>query len=343
MALFRPIHFMRAPDHRPSEWVIHRSSQILGLSYELAPNAERIYDQPPFEGTGLVKTNSYGMRDAEHVFQKADDLLRIAILGDSFTFGLGVPVEKIYPTVLERKLNQSARLSRYEVLNFGVIGYSTRQEALVLKHKALAWKPNIVIIGYVLNDPANDPMTGLHPGRLEPRWWQYSHLLRLVARVKYNWELKRLGAGDYIGYLHSESGDKWLSVVNAFREIKTLASSQGAKVLVVIFPQFPLSWPREEKIWAAYPHKKFHKQVSELATKSGFQVIDLYSVYASYPPCDLVLAPCAQHPNSLGHSLAARAIAEKLLTQHVFFFGLPKREGELTNESAGRAEHLQLH
>ena len=51
---------------------------------------------------------------------------------------------------------------RFEVLNFGVVGYSTRDEAIALKQKTIPFHPQGVIIGYVLNDPETDPRPSLH-------------------------------------------------------------------------------------------------------------------------------------------------------------------------------------
>ncbi len=308
---FRPVNYRRPPEGPPWNKLLHQPSSIPGLAYEMAPNMEKVWDGV------IIKTNSYGMRDHEPVPQKTDSLRRVVVFGDSYTFGLGVPAEQTYPKVLEKLLNQSTVSTnyQYEVLTFAVIGYSTQDEALLLKHKALAWDPDVVIIGYVLNDPEIEPIDNLHSYFDKPRWWQYSHLLRLVARVKHNREMKTLGGGDYYRYLHAEGQEKWMSVVRAFREIQDVTSRRGITVLVVIFPVAPLTQ------WAGYPYQGIHKQVADLARKNGFQAIDLYEVYSHYEPRDLRISPYDEHPTRLGHDLAARAIREKLLAERSFFFG----------------------
>ncbi|MBI3265333.1 MAG: arylesterase [Acidobacteria bacterium] len=45
---------------------------------------------------------------------------RIVVLGDSLTFGLGLPSDESYPAILQRKLDQAGY--RYEVVNAGVSG-----------------------------------------------------------------------------------------------------------------------------------------------------------------------------------------------------------------------------
>ena len=322
---FRPINYLRPLVGVPWGMLIHQPSPITGLSYELAPNIDTTWDKM------IIRTNSHGMRDDEPIPGKNDSLLRIAVLGDSFAFGLRIPADEAFPQELEKRLNESTsnRSYHYDVLNFAVVGYSTREEALVLKHKALAWDPAVVIVGYVLNDPELDPIQPLHAYFGKPHWWQFSHLFRLIARVKYNWDGERLGGGNHVKYLHAEGEDKWIGVVDAFSDIKDMTSRRRIKVLVVIFPI--LKKELQEKTWngwSDYPYKGLHKQVSHLATSNDFQVIDLYEAYFAYRPRDLFVSPWDGHPNRLGHDLAARAIAEKHLAEHSYFFKTKNQEPE---------------
>ncbi len=316
LRLFRPINYMRARSREESQtqMLLHQASSIPGLRYEMAPSKQIVWQGVP------MKTNSYGMRGDEPRSPKSNSLVRIAALGDSYTFGLGVRADEAYPEILERLLNESPANDghHFSVLNFGVIGYCTRDEALVLRYKALAWDPEVVIIGYVLNDPEIDPVEPNPAAFRKTRWWQYFHLFRMIARVEHNREIRQLGGGDYYKYLHAEAGQKWHSVVQAFSEIHDLTSTRRIPVLVVIFPiVYGKLWA---ETWADYPYLKIHKQVADLAIRNGFHVIDLYEVYRHYAPRDVIISPFDDHPAGLGHELAARAIAEKLLGQGSLFF-----------------------
>jgi lysophospholipase L1-like esterase len=308
LRLFRPINY-RKPEVWSREFnLMHEASAIPGLTYDLAPNHESIF--PP----GVpVKTNSYGMRDRERTLQKPPGTVRIAAIGDSFAFGFGVSAEETFASVLEGMLNESSRDAggRYEVLNFGVSGYCSRDEALVVKYKAVAWNPDVVVVAYVLNDPETDPIQPLHYYFDKTLWWQYSHLFRLIARANHNWEMRRLGGGDYFRYLHAEGQPKWQSVVRAFQDIREASSSRGIKVMVVIFPEVTdKSWA---STWAKYPYPQIHKQVGDLAVKNGFGLLDLLGAYVGHVPRDLFRKGWDDHPNREGHRLAARAIYDKLL------------------------------
>jgi hypothetical protein len=65
----------------------------------------------------------------------------------------------------------------FEVLNMGVGGYSTADEALILEYKAMPLRPRLVLVQYFLNDPDTDPAQPLPAFFHETRWWQHSHLL----------------------------------------------------------------------------------------------------------------------------------------------------------------------
>ena len=47
------------------------------------------------------------------------------------------------------------------MLNFGVSGYSSRDEALVFKHKVVDWDLDLLIVQYFFNDPEIDPVQPL--------------------------------------------------------------------------------------------------------------------------------------------------------------------------------------
>src|SRR5260370_1025014 len=72
-----------------------------------------------------VAINSLGLRGDEVSVPKPPRTIRIVAVGDSITFGYGIPVEDTYAKILERCLNQGVfGGARYEVLNGGTLGGS---------------------------------------------------------------------------------------------------------------------------------------------------------------------------------------------------------------------------
>src|SRR3954465_14144898 len=90
-----------------------------------------------------VHTTPAGFRDREHTLDKPDGVYRIAVLGDEHSEAMAVPVQKTWWWQLPRELQrcgfQPDKLP--EVLNFGVGGYGTAQEYVVLETKAVRYQP----------------------------------------------------------------------------------------------------------------------------------------------------------------------------------------------------------
>lgn len=317
LRVFHPVHHHKPPKKLSNTaWykLLHRPSSVPGLAYELAPNRKK------YSHGAMIQTNSWGMRDDEPRPKDENSLHRIIVLGDSFTFGFGVPGEYTYPNVLEKLLKKGISSEQFEVLNLAVGGYSTRDEALVLKYKGITWNPDLVIIGYCLNDPEIEAVSPLHYYFQKPRWWQHSNLLRLIAKTKILREIKVLGQRDYYKYLHSPQHPKWQSVVKAFKEIAKLAHKRKIPVLLLIFPQ------TINKPWIDYPYQDLHQQVADAAKEECFSVIDLYENYSQYPPETLMIRPGDSHPSLFGHEVAANAIYQWISTNKEFVALFSTRE-----------------
>ncbi len=117
------------------------------IIYDLRPSIEVNFQKVP------VRINSCGMRGGEVAITKAPGTYRIALLGDSFAFGWGVKEDESFAAVMERSLNRHSHGSpRFEVLNFGVPGYSTFQEV----HKFITtdsdFNPDAVLVYFINND-----------------------------------------------------------------------------------------------------------------------------------------------------------------------------------------------
>ena len=301
LRVFFPVAFREPPPRLAGDvWLelLHQRSTLPGLSYELAPDKWK-----RSHGT-VIRTNHHGMREREIPMEKPASVVRVVALGDSYTFGFGVRAHLAYPRRLEDLLNQRSPGRRFQVLNFGVGGYSTQDEAVVLRHRALAWNPDLVIVGYVLNDPEDEPIQPLHSYYREPAWWQRFHLLRLVAKA--DWERRVEKYGD---------PRKWQNVVDGFASIRESTRSRGISVMVVVFPLSTVDG------WSQYPYASVHLRVARAAAASGFDVVDLLPVFARRSPSELRLADSDAHPNEEGHRLAAEAIAARLLADEERFFG----------------------
>ncbi len=129
----------------------YREDKDLGGA--LRPGAEGWFRS---EGRSYVRVNSDGMRDREHAITKPPGVLRIAVLGDSFAEAMPVPEDQAFWAVMERRLERCSR-QKTEVLNFGVSGYGTGQELLMLRTRVWKYQPDIVLLAFFTgNDVRNN-------------------------------------------------------------------------------------------------------------------------------------------------------------------------------------------
>ena len=118
----------------------------------------------------FARINSRGLRDREIDPARAKGKLRVLCLGDSFTWGEGVGDDETYPKVLERELAGA------EAINAGVSAWGTAQELLWLEREGFGYSPDVVTLGFYLNDFADNasdsmfgyrrPVYALEGGRL---------------------------------------------------------------------------------------------------------------------------------------------------------------------------------
>jgi hypothetical protein len=95
---------------------------------------------------GLYETSAEGLRSATQgeVLRNGLGDCRVALVGDSFTWGDDVRFEDSWGYRLEQLLPKGCR-----VLNFGVGGYGIDQMYLRYKRDVPSWKPNLVILSFI--------------------------------------------------------------------------------------------------------------------------------------------------------------------------------------------------
>lgn len=125
------------------------------VGFSLRPGAEGWWKR---EGLTYVKINSHGFRDREHAIAKPSDTFRIAILGDSYAEAFQVPLEKTFWSIMEQRINQCPQRprSRVEVLNFGISGFSTTRELILLQKRVWQYSPDVVVLLFTTGNDVRD-------------------------------------------------------------------------------------------------------------------------------------------------------------------------------------------
>jgi hypothetical protein len=122
------------------------------------------------EGRTYVRISSAGLRDREHSVEKPEGVYRVAVLGDSYSEAMQVDVKDAFWSVLGDKLTQCAyRPSmRIEVINFGVSGFGTAQEYLMLETVAMRYRPDLVLLQFMNGNDVDDNSIALSAQKMRP-------------------------------------------------------------------------------------------------------------------------------------------------------------------------------
>jgi lysophospholipase L1-like esterase len=288
-------------------------SKIPGLRFQLLPHARSFHTFPDDprgyfgERGGLEYViNSTGARDFEYTRIKPDDTFRIIFLGDSFTFGTGVRLEDTFVKQVERLLNQAGAAREYQAINFGVPGYDTREEVLLLEHKCPKFSPDLVVIVMFLNDG--------HGGYSDEVFNVDVDEADALARISRIYRALRLAArrGDAEQELieswsssFRDDSPSWAGIRKALKRAADLSREGEFDLAVVIFPV--MYWLDE-----SYPFQDAHATIAAYVESLGLPVLDLFPAFRGEDGPSLWVHASNQHPNERGHAIAGRAISEFL-------------------------------
>ena len=106
-----------------------------------------------FEIDHWVRINSAGLYDRPPS-PRAPGELRIAVLGDSFTAGIYLPLEQGWPRQLEVALE--TRRPGVRVVNLGLDGTGSAAQLDRLQQRVAALAPDVVLLAFYANDPLDD-------------------------------------------------------------------------------------------------------------------------------------------------------------------------------------------
>jgi len=141
----------------PRDWtrVAERNRALLAkrppnISYFVADDLLGWNVGPSRESSdGLYASSAEGLRSARPGVRLADrtGARRVALVGDSYTFGLEVPYESWWGHLVEERLGRDVQL-----LNFGVDGFGVDQSYLRYHRDARPWHPELVVFGFINHD-----------------------------------------------------------------------------------------------------------------------------------------------------------------------------------------------
>jgi HEAT repeat protein/lysophospholipase L1-like esterase len=182
---------------------------------------------PPWE-----EFNGDGLRDRTRTREKPEAYRRIAVLGDSVTYGAEIRPEEAYPQRLEARFRAEGR--RVEVMNVALMGWSTRQERVAWQRIARHYRPDQAVLAVCLNDIPELFNNLSRP----PRWLARLHEASALVRLAVNAEGREI---DNVERLFAEPDAPRVreAMDRFFEEIRALrreVEADGAAFAVVVFP-----------------------------------------------------------------------------------------------------------
>lgn len=248
--------------------------------------------------------NNAGHRGPDFVLEKPAGTTRIAILGDSVAYGYSVPYEETFAALLARQLNARGN-GHYEVLNFAVNGYSTVAELELYRTKVRAYRPDIVLLAYVLNDPLPAAFVVQSVGSARKEVDGFRQLARVSqfgAWVYLRWLALRQPLDSQRNYAGMYSTPaSWDPTVQALASLQQETRADGARLVAVVFPLL--------LDFSDYPMTAIHQQVNAALQAQGIPAIDLLPDFSAIPYGELRPHPNDDtHPNARGHAIAAERI-----------------------------------
>jgi hypothetical protein len=137
------------------------------LGWRMRPGLAAWFTQ---EGRSFVRANREGMRDRDHLPDKPEGVYRIVVLGDSYAEALQVEREQAFWARLPGELAACGFQpgKTIEVLNFGVSGYGTAQEYLMLESTAIRYRPDLVLLQFTNGNDVRNNSFALEPEKERP-------------------------------------------------------------------------------------------------------------------------------------------------------------------------------
>ena len=330
---------LRIPPRMPTEktGVLQRvgEQQVPGVGLMLRPltRGEEVYPgcDKGEDRTVVYEINALGFRDRPTRPRPAEGVYRIALVGDSVTYGTGVRLEETIARQLEPLLRGRFPGREIEVLNCGVPATNTGQQVAHLAHRVLPSEPRLVLIlttivdatGYGIRPVQREKPVqaqwierlGLtsgvfHDECLSPAkqrliaWRERSVLLDLVAHRLYRALYGSMSVANY-KLAWDPDGPGVASIRAALTRARALSDEHRFRLCVAMYPSLI-------ELSHDYPFCAEVELLRSLCAELQLPFVDLLEPLEGWD-ADLLRAHVHdRHPNGRANTIVANALAEVL-------------------------------
>ncbi|WCL49716.1 SGNH/GDSL hydrolase family protein [Leptospira sp. GIMC2001] len=299
-----------APKLMPLHLSSFRFSNNPKIGYELIPHytEEKNTAITELSGYAIDISNSNGFRDIERKVEKTPGISRVVALGDSITHGYFV---KDYRERYTDRLQEM--FPKSEFINLGVSGYNTMQEVALFRERGLMYKPDLVTIGYCLNDDEGANINIY----LSLKYMLKKHgnvvdtsALKESNPILANSSLYRLLRYKVFNNQVIEAENEYMTKTEtedeALKELQELAKKHNFKVAMFIFPIF------DDLV--NYKYQAKHNRIMKIAKSNSIPALDLLpSFQECYKKEKGSIIADHFHPSGAGHKCAADSIKTFIL------------------------------
>ncbi len=265
------------------------------------------------------------LRDREYRPLKPPGHFRILMLGDSFTYGLGVEDDaRIFPEILERRFNElkpDPRVVEYELLNAGIPMYLTGEWVERFKSLEVTFQPDFVVAVFFLRDGT---LLGFQRNFVDPLLQEMAQWRRedLLARWSAAWRTlygrirmleisRRYIDSFHQAYFGADPLDtaEWSRARDNLRFLHRSCAETGRQFHLAVFPML-------FELHQRYPFADICEEIERFGGAEGIPTFSLLPAFRNRDASRLWVAPFDQHPNEEGHQIAADAL-EAYLRPHL--------------------------
>ena len=245
-----------------------------------------------------VRINAHGLRDRDYPYDVPAGVKRLVLLGDSVSFGWGVPQDRVYAKVAEAEL---CRTGKYELINGAVVNYTTSRMLAFYRDELSRYHARVVLLAFFLNnanDAAEPGIRSVLDTPLELPVFVYSRLRRVLAH-----------GPDFDAFhaaLYADDNPAFIAFRDRVTAFVHQLTAEGKTVVVVNVPDaLHLDEP-------AYRYQPITDKVLGLARAAGARTVDLLPAVKGVPAREIVNSAEDRHPNAEGHRRMGVYLAAEL-------------------------------
>ena len=292
------------------------SVEIIARILWVAPWHERLIEEQQESERFEYKRNRFNLRDKEYDYPTPTGVKRILMLGDSFTFGQGVPENhKVFPEIIERALRTAPPPNApegVEIMNAGLPGSLTEQWLEVWDGLADVFDPDLVVVVFFLRDGTPNASVPEFFDRIrdevavanrQSRRYQYSYVYRLIRDLEDRKKVASMYTDRFRAAYHGapHQTKEWQRARANLIRLQNEARARGIPTALVIFPVLvELNDP--------YPFQGVVDTIQQFADDNGFPTYDLLPDFKGQNAPNLWVSPFDQHPNAEAHKLVAEQL-----------------------------------